>query len=238
MESPNYVVRVFGKTTKSQDYNGTGFLLNSNGDVATCWHVVRDADHIFVKLPYTQKWVYDVLDHRESEDVAILKPRVAPQVKTAYATLHPDWFERDKIGREVELYGYSNADNNPDSALQFPLSISGVSNRYGLIMLTGAVNPGDSGGPIINSDGDVIGIANFKDTERDGQAMARPISRLCKLLDERKLTFGAKVGSGKLAGQAFTSLNNLLSERTIRDAVVAYGGIFAKASQQISTLNA
>lgn len=238
MESPNYVVRVFGKTTNGQDYNGTGFLLNSNGEVATCWHVVRDADHIFVKLPYTDKWRYDVFEHRENEDVAVLKPHVPPPVKTSYATLHPDWFERDKIGREVDLFGYSNAANNPDSALQLRCTISGVSNRYGLIMLVGAVNPGDSGGPIINSDGDVIGIANFKDTERDGQAMARPISRLCKLLTEKALTFGAKAGSGKLAGRAFTSLNDLLSDDDIHGAVYAFGGTFEKASRQISTLHA
>ncbi|HLM25253.1 MAG TPA: hypothetical protein VK274_09360, partial [Pyrinomonadaceae bacterium] len=83
-----------------------------------------------------------------------------------------------------------------------------------------------------------IGIANFKDTERDGQAMARPISRLYKLLVEKELTFGAKVGSGKLAGRAFTSLNDLLGKQTVRDAVESYGKTFEVASGQISTLHA
>lgn len=236
---PNYIVRIFGKTKAGQDYNGTGFLVNSNGDVATCWHVVREADYIYVKLPYTQKWRYDVFEYREREDVAILKLHVPPMHETAYATLHPDWFERNKIGREVDLYGYSNADNNADSALRLKCTISGMSNEYGLIMLVGAVNPGDSGGPILNSDGDVIGMANFKDTERDGQAMARPISRLCKLLTEKELTFGAKVGSGKLAGRAITSFNDVMNDHRVRDAFVdEYGSIVKESSQRISTLHA
>jgi hypothetical protein len=238
MESPKYVVRVFGKTTTGKEYNGTGFLLNEKGDVATCWHVVRDAAHIFVKLRYTQEWLYDVFDKRENDDVVILKPLVEPLDETPFATLHPDWFGRDKRGQEVDLWGYSNADNNPDSALQLKCTIGGVSNRYGLIVLVGAVNAGDSGGPIINTGGDVIGIANFKDTERDGQAMARPISRLCKLLTEKELTFGAKVGSGKLAERAFTSLNNLLKDPPVHTAAQPYRDIFEKASQQISTLHA
>jgi hypothetical protein len=238
MESPKYVVRIFGKTKKGEPYTGTGFLLNSQGHVATCWHVVRDADYIFVKLPYTQEWLCDVLEYRERHDIAILEPPFAPDPPTAHATLHPDWFGLDKKGQEVDLYGYSSAPNNADAPLQFKCTISGISPRYGLIMLDGTVNRGDSGGPILNSDGDVIGMANFNDPERPGQAMARPISRLCKLLTETKLAFGAKAGSGKLAGRAFTSLNDLLENKAVRDAVNAYGGTFEKASRQISVLHA
>src|SRR5690349_14204692 len=156
MDPEKYVVRIFGKTTEDKDYNGTGFLLNPDANVATCWHVVRDNKHIFVKLPHTQEWLCEVLAHHEDEDIAILKPKIQLQNETEYATLHPGWFGRDKIGVDVDLYGYSNATNVADSALRFKCTISGVSPRYGLIMLDGTVNKGDSGGPILNSEGDVI----------------------------------------------------------------------------------
>lgn len=238
MEPQNYVVRIFGETTAGKDYHGTGFLLNPDAAVATCWHVVKDNKHIFVKLPFSQEWLCEVFAHQEDEDIAILKPKIQLHSETGYAMLHPGWFGRDKIGVQVDLYGYSNAPNVADSALRFKCTISGVSPRYGLIMLDGTVNKGDSGGPILNSDGDVIGMANFNDKERPGQAMARPISRLCKLLAEKELAFGAKVGSGKLAERAFTSLKNLLNDPPVHTAAQPYRDIFEKASKQISTLHA
>jgi hypothetical protein len=230
-----YVVRIFGPTRDGDTYNGTGFLLNSDGHVATCWHVVEEADEIFVKLPHMSEWIYDVLDRREREDIAVLVARVQPELKTPYATLHPEWFERAKVGKTVEMYGYSDADN-VDMALRCKCNISGISNQHGLIMLDGHVNPGDSGGPILNLDGDVIGMANYKDS-REGHAMARPISRLHKFLIDIDLTFGVR-GSGKFAKRAIDSLVGLMDDQRVRSAVVPYSAIFEKSSEQISTLHA
>jgi Trypsin-like peptidase domain len=236
IEPGRYVVKIFGKTEDGQNYNGTGFLLNPAGYVATCWHVVEKAAEVFVQLPYEPKWIYEVCDKREQDDVAVLQPIVAPGVVTVHATLHLDWFETDKIKSNVEVWGYSNP--NVDVALQYKCSISGVTNQYGLIMLDGHINEGDSGGPVINDAGHVIGITNYKDTKRQGQAMARPISRLHKILTEKKIQFGAKVGSGNFAEAALNSLLGLMEDPQVREAVKLYGSIFGKSSSQISTLHA
>ena len=236
IEPGRYVVRIFGKTEDGQSYNGTGFLLNPAGYVATCWHVVEKAAEVFVKLPYEKAWAYDLFDKREQDDVAVLEPQVAPGLETFHATLHLDWFETDKISSKVDVWGYSNP--NVDVPLQCKCTISGVTNQYGLIMLDGHVNEGDSGGPVINDAGHVIGITNYKDTKRQGQAMARPISRLHKILAEKKIRFGARVGSGNFAEAALNSLLGLMKEQEVLEAVKLYGSIFEKSSGQISTLHA
>ena len=237
MTPERYVVQVFGETTDGKSYTGTGFLLNPNGDVATCWHVVENAREIFVKLPHTERWDYDVLDQREHEDLAVLRCKVPPSLETAHAALHPHWFGVDKIGAEVEMYGYANAANT-DCALQLKHHIRGVSNKYGLITLDGHVNQGDSGAPILNAAGQVIGIADYKDTIREGHAMARPISRLCKLLKEKSVPFGEPIGGGDFAGRAIASLVELMQERQVHQAVSEYGNTFETASGEISALSA
>ena len=232
-----YVVRIFGKTNDGARYTGTGFLLNSKGYVATCLHVVEKAREIFVQLPYTEEWIYQICAKQELEDLAVLEGHVKPSLATPCATLHRDWFDGSKVGREVALWGYSNAVTAGSSALRFNCHISGVSGKYGLIMLDGHVNPGDSGGPVINADGHVIGIANYKDSV-DGHAMARPISRLYELLKAHThIDFNSRSGAGYIAAQAIASLADPKRKQRVREAAREYTSVFEKASSQVSIIH-
>jgi Trypsin-like peptidase domain len=236
MESPNYVVQVFGKKRNGQPYHGTGFFLNPQGDVATCWHVIKNNREIFVQVPYlAMKWAYRVLANSREEDVAILQIKVPPGKKPAYATLYPEWFTTDGIGTEnVLIVGYADNENT-DFANQMLGNISGVMNEHGLIVVHTNLNKGDSGAPVLNAQGHVIGIANYK---RKSQAMVRPISRLCELLKEKGIKFTGPEGSGDLVGQAINSLPELMRERPVHKAVKEYREVFKRSSRHVSTLHA
>jgi hypothetical protein len=241
-----YVVKIFGKTRAdarhpNAPYHGTGFLLNSKGHVATAWHVVEDAATIFVKVPADpEEYVYDFLVERRTEDIAVLRPHVWSGLNIPRATLHPDWFDEDRFGEAVSVWGYSSPAATA-SAQPTPCHIRGPWGKFGLIMLDGQLYEGDSGGPVINEDEHVIGILSVVDPKRESHAMARPISRLCKLLTDEKdkgINFHIGVGGGQLAEQAIDLLLELLTNPEVRAAVQASLRIFEEASRQISILYA
>ena len=240
-----YVVKIFGRNTgdspnPNSTYHGTGFLLNSKGHVATCWHVVEHAATIFVKIPaHPEEYVYDFLVQKESEDIAVLKPHFMSG-RIPYATLHPDWLDEDRVGDAVAVWGYSSPAAIAH-AHRTPCHVRGGWGKYGLVMLAGDVYEGDSGGPVINEDEHIVGIVSVIDPKRPNHAMARPISRLHKLLTDEKekgIDFHLAVGGGQLAEQAIDLLLTLLANPEVRAAVRAYFGIFEEASHQISILHA
>src|SRR5687768_17498501 len=95
---PTYIVRITGVTSQGKDFNGTGFLINKKGHVATCRHVVvhegETATTIKVYVPgYHESWLYKVVDSLDPTDVALLEGLVPPSIETPHAILHPNWHQ-------------------------------------------------------------------------------------------------------------------------------------------------
>jgi tetratricopeptide (TPR) repeat protein len=178
----NYVVPIIGTNNNGTPFHGTGFLVDSEGHVATCWHVVKDAARIEVQLPYSKPWKYQVCGALEAEDVVLLKSVVPPGSPTPFALLHPNWRNDTAPGNAVTVWGCSAAEHYT-APQRFNCTVSGFSEEHGRIGLNGDINPGDSGAPLINANEKVIGIAQLKDLKRGGQAMAIPISFLIDLLE-------------------------------------------------------
>jgi hypothetical protein len=68
--------------------------------------------------------------------------------------------------------------------------------------------------------------------------MIRPISRLCKLLDDQKIPFDVTIGSGQLAKRALGSLVDAPHVQPVLDLIQSYGSVFANASNQLLVLHA
>jgi V8-like Glu-specific endopeptidase len=190
---PRYVVRISGESYAGQVFNGTGFLISPKGHVATCRHVVvhdgQNARKIKIYIyGYDAPWEYQIRDSSQDDDVALLESIVPPTNETTYATLHTDWHQDVQIGQRLTIYGHSSADNYP-TGQQYPCTISGFSEKDGRVGVISEINPGDSGGPVIDDNERVVGIINAKDRVRDGQARFVPISLLINLLNKSKVTF-------------------------------------------------
>ena len=134
---------------------GSGFIVNSDGVILTNAHVVRDAKEVVVKLTDRREFTAKVLGADPKTDIAVLKidAKNLPTVtlgKTAdlkvgewvLAIGSPFGFENTVTAGVVSAKGRSLPD---DSAVPF-------------IQTDVAVNPGNSGGPLFNTRGEVIGI--------------------------------------------------------------------------------
>ena len=136
---------------------GTGFVANVDGTILTAHHVIDGATRVEVTFPDGTKTSADVASEQPEKDLATLTPRRLPEVVVP-ATLGGS----GPIGTPVHAVG------NP-LGLTFSLS-SGVISATGreirtesvtlenLIQFDAAVNPGNSGGPLIDDAGRVVGV--------------------------------------------------------------------------------
>jgi hypothetical protein len=187
--APSYVVHISGTTRAGQRINGTGFLVSQRGHVATCRHVVTDSDgnplaelKVDLPYPYGKPCAYRIRD-TSPDDLAVLESIVPLTFPTQQAPLHPVW-ERDTApGNEVAVWGYSSREHFTEPQI-FQCTISAFSEPNGRLGLSGNINPGDSGAPVVDAEKNVIGIVQTRDPQRSGQAMAIPVSLLQPLLSK------------------------------------------------------
>jgi S1-C subfamily serine protease len=180
---------------------GTGIIVDANGYILTNSHVVLDGevDSITVLLPDGRDVRGDVLWNERTLDLAIVK--VEATNLTAAELGDSD---------SMRLGSYVAAIGNP-MGLDFRSSISqGVvsgldrsilavsdarvteTNRpvemEGLIQVDAAINVGNSGGPLINSLGQVIGVNTARNQNGEGMGFAIPINTAKPIVDSVKAT--------------------------------------------------
>ena len=134
---------------------GSGFIISADGLILTNAHVVRGAQQVQVKLPDRREFQAKVLGRDDKTDVAVLKIEASglPTVPlgSSQAMQPGEWvlaigspfgFESTVTAGVVSAKGRSLPD---DSSVPF-------------IQTDVAVNPGNSGGPLLNARGEVVGI--------------------------------------------------------------------------------
>jgi S1-C subfamily serine protease len=144
-------------TIKTNTAQGTGFIISKEGYVVTNAHVLSGG--IFANAITAQKESIPMklIGYNQKLDIALLK--ITPQDSSLEFILSKDV----EIGEKVIAIG------NP-LGLSFSVSEGivsakdrpGINQIPGYIQTDAALNPGNSGGPLINDDGKVVGINNFK----------------------------------------------------------------------------
>ena len=152
---------VFGYSTESAA-SGSGFIVSSNGYVVTNYHVIEGADSITVSTNNGKSYEATVRGYNENYDVAVLKINA-----TGLRAVTLGKSSDANVGDEVVTIG------NPLGELTFSLTSGAISalnrevtfsqnNTMKLIQTDAAINSGNSGGPLFNLYGEVIGITNAK----------------------------------------------------------------------------
>ena len=179
---------------------GSGFVINSNGEIATNAHVVTDADspgsgpiheakEVYVQFGDRNRVRADIVGFDPNADVALLKvdPNGLDLKPLTLATS-----EKVTVGQPVAAIGspfdqeqslsvgvVSATDRSIQSLTKFQID--------GAIQTDAAINPGNSGGPMLDSNAHVIGINQQISTNsggNEGVGFAVPIGLVAHSLDE------------------------------------------------------
>ena len=134
---------------------GSGFILSADGTIMTNAHVVEGADEIIVRLTDKREFKGKVLGTDKQTDIAIVKIEAEdlPVLKIGRS-------EDLKVGEWVAAIGSPfGLDNTVTAGIVSALSRNLPSDQYVPFIQTDvAVNPGNSGGPLFNMKGEVVGI--------------------------------------------------------------------------------
>ncbi|MCD4756105.1 trypsin-like peptidase domain-containing protein [bacterium] len=175
---------------------GTGFVVDSSGIIVTNQHVVSklDADYKVI----TSKGVeYDVveIERDDNSDIAVLKVDATDLIPLKFGDSDAIVVGQTVIAIGTPLGEYmgsvtSGIVSGLDRDVTASSSWFGSSKTYeNVIQTDAAVNPGNSGGPLLNTAGEVIGI-NFATTAgADNIAFALPINIVKSRVDEYR-TYG------------------------------------------------
>jgi len=149
---------------------GTGFLVSPEGYVVTNIHILQDGSEIYVLNYEREKIDAGLMGYNEKFDLALLK---LEDKKSNYSYLDLGDSDEVEAGQKVVAIG------NP-LGLEFSVSEGivsavhrqGVNNVSAYLQTDAALNPGNSGGPLIDTQGEVIGINNFKVKESENLGFA------------------------------------------------------------------
>ena len=188
---------------------GSGFIVSADGVILTNAHVVDDADEVSVKLTDRREFTAKVLGVDKTTDIAVLKIQASglPYVKVGDP-------RTTKVGEWVVAIGQPfGFENTVTAGIVSAKSRSLPGDSYvPFIQTDAAVNPGNSGGPLFNLKGEVIGV-NSQIFSRSGGfqglAFAVPIDVAMQVKDE--IQKSGKVSHGRL-GVAVQEVNQALAQ--------------------------
>ncbi len=167
---------------------GSGFIINANGEILTNAHVISGSQQVEVTLPDQTKYKAAILMRDSVNDLALIK--IEPKKKLTYLNLGDS--DHLQVGQKVLAIG------NP-FGLQGTLTtgvvsslgrdIDGENNHkmQGMVQTDASINSGNSGGPLLDSQGNVIGINTAIYGAGGGSigiGFALPINRAKAMLDD------------------------------------------------------
>jgi serine protease Do len=192
-----------------QRQQGSGFIIESDGIILTNAHVVEGAKKIIVKLGDKREFEARVVGTDLPTDVALLKISVNENLPTVGLGNS----DRVEVGEWVMAVGNPfGLDNSVSSGI-----VSGKGRHIGeaydrLIQTDAPLNPGSSGGPLINLRGQVVGINKAIVSETGGSigiSFATPINSVKEILPQ--LQTQGKV-TRAWAGLAIQEMNAALAD--------------------------
>lgn len=161
---------------------GTGFAISTDGYIITSFHIVKDFDSIIVvnNIDTLIRYHADLVYNDESSDIAILK--ISDSTFSSFGKI-PYKFNQNNsdLGEYVYTLGYSKRDVvfGEGSVSSF----TGYNEDSSTIQVSIPSNPGNSGGPLLNSKGDVVGMLCAKNNEIEGATFAVRSDLLISLVD-------------------------------------------------------
>lgn len=177
----------FNPDGRGSESIGTGFILNEEGLIATNYHVVENGDEIKVTLYDGQEVSAKIVNYDATNDLAVIQ--MDKNVKVPGTVTLGD-SSNLRVGESVIAIGNPLSKDFAGTVTSGIISATGRDvtigrNEYTYIQTDAAINGGNSGGPLINARGEVIGInsAKIATDSVEGIGFAIPINTLIDGLD-------------------------------------------------------
>ena len=163
------VVKIPTKPKLEANFRATGFLLDGNGYLITNAHVVDNARNIIVENKKGEQYFATPVYSNKITDIAILKI-VDTSFKKVAALPYTFPKASAELGEHIFTLGYPREEVvYGEGYLSAKSGYFGDTTSYQISI---SANPGNSGGPVINKNGEVIGIISSKETNADGVVFA------------------------------------------------------------------
>jgi S1-C subfamily serine protease len=147
------------KSTKTFDTNGTGIVISTGGHVLTAYHVIKGCvGDIRGNLTGEAAVTLRTVSSDETNDLALLQ---APSFKEAAVIRGTAICSSDSvIAIGYPFHGLLSSDFTVTTGIIS--SLSGILNDTRYLQISAAVQPGNSGGPLLDSSGNIVGVVAAK----------------------------------------------------------------------------
>ena len=165
---------------------GSGFVINSDGQILTNNHVISGSSKVEVTLPDQSRYTARILVRDRADDLALIQ--IDPKRKLPYLKLGES--DSVQVGQKVlaigNPFGFAGT-LTVGVVSSLGRDIQSENNKLeGMIQTDAAINEGNSGGPLLDSQGNVIGINTAIYGPNGGNVgigFAMPINRAKSMLD-------------------------------------------------------
>jgi len=153
----------FGEESLEPAESGSGVIISSDGYIITNHHVIEGADSISILLPDKGRYDAEVVGEDTLTDLALLKID-----ETGLTAMSLGDSDQLRVGETVAAIGnplgyfQQTVTAGIISAVDRQVRFPGSDFAYSFVQTDALVNPGNSGGPLVNLDGEIIGINTAK----------------------------------------------------------------------------
>ena len=147
-----------GKKPDRQKSLGTGFFVSAEGYLITVSHVVKDCNSVQVTFGLAPKMAGRIMAHDAANDLALIKIEMHP---TAFASLRSGV----RLGEGVAAFGFPLAGllaTSGNFTLGNVTAVAGLGDDTRILQISAPVQPGNSGGPLLDYSGNVVGVIEGK----------------------------------------------------------------------------
>lgn len=222
---------------------GSGVIIKSNGYIMTNYHVIEGASKITVTNDSSKKYTAKVVGYDSDNDIAVLKIDATGLTPVTYGN-----------SDEISVGDMAVVCGNPLGSLGDSVSSGIISatkreitldnNTMNLIQTDASVNPGNSGGGLFNSHGQLVGVvvAKSSGTDVEGLGFAIPVNTAAKVTAKIIKTGGNTSSSSGSSGSSSSSSSSSTAysgmsylDLTSKSDAEQYG--YSKAGVYIAEVN-
>lgn len=136
--------------------SGTGFVISKSGHVISNNHVVGVCKKVMTVVDGKEVFL-DIIATDKVNDLGLIKGKVKTSTTLSIKS------DGAELGEDIVAFGYPLTQQLSDSVKVtkgIVSALSGMDNNYSQIQIDAAIQPGNSGGPVLNMNGQVVGVAS------------------------------------------------------------------------------